>query len=411
MATPRPLFRSGLRSTAAALKLLAMPISPTTRVVLALGTAQTLAWASSYYLPAILARPMAASLGLSPATVYAFFSAALLLAAVLGPFVGRVVDRRGGRGVLLASNLLFAAGLVALAVARGPMGLAVGWGLMGLGMACGLYETAFATLAGLFGAAAKGPITGITLLAGFASTLGWPLSTWLEGEVGWRGACACWALLHLLLALPLQFWLVPAAPPPAARATAEGPAIPAPRHAMAALTVFSAAVTVLAGAMGAHLPALVRATGASAAEALLAASLIGPAQVAARLLQFGLLGRLHALAVARIACGAQLLGAFLLLALGAPAAIGFVLLLGAGNGLLTIAKGTLPLAVFGPAGYGARQGLISAPGRILQAGAPLGFGLLLGWWGAGAVWALVALSLTALLVLATLSSRSARRPD
>jgi MFS family permease len=396
----------------APLKLPAMPISPTARIVLALGTGQTLAWASTYYLPAILARPMAASLGITPAGVYAIFSGALLLAAVLGPWVGRIVDRRGGRGVLMASNLLFAAGLGTMALAQGPVGLALAWAVVGLGMALGLYETAFATLAGLFGAAAKGPITGITLIAGFASTVGWPLSTLMEAELGWRGACACWALLHLVLGLPLYRWLVPAAPPPSAKptsGTAEAP--PAPRHAMAVLTYFSAAVTVVAGAIGAHLPALLQAAGSDTAQALLVASLIGPSQVAARLLQFGALGGLHALTVARVACTGQVLGGLALLLLGGlPGAVGFVLLIGAGNGLQTIAKGTLPLAVFGPTGYGQRQGLISAPGRMLQAGAPVGFGLLLAAWGAGAAWVLVALPVSALLALALLSSRSARRP-
>jgi predicted MFS family arabinose efflux permease len=334
------------------------------------------------------------------------------LAAVLGPWVGRIVDRCGGRGVLMASNLLFAAGLGTMALAQGPLGLALAWAVVGLGMALGLYETAFATLAGLFGAAAKGPITGITLIAGFASTVGWPLSTLMEAELGWRGACACWALLHLVLGLPLYRWLVPAAPPPSAKptsGTAEAP--PAPRHAMAVLTYFSAAVTVVAGAIGAHLPTLLQAAGSDTAQALLVASLIGPSQVAARLLQFGALGGLHALTVARVACTGQVLGGLALLLLGGlPGAVGFVLLIGAGNGLQTIAKGTLPLAVFGPTGYGQRQGLISAPGRMLQAGAPVGFGLLLAAWGAGAAWVLVALPVSALLALALLSSRSARRP-
>jgi MFS family permease len=383
-----------------------MPIPPTTRVVLALGTAQTLAWASSYYLPAILARPMAASLGLSSATLYGFFSAALLISALLGPWFGRVVDRRGGRGVLLFSNLIFAAGLGSMALAQGPWGLGLSWALMGIGMACGLYETAFATLAGLFGSAAKRPITGITLIAGFASTLGWPLSSWMEAEFGWRGACLVWALLHLLLGLPLQAWLVPAAPPPARPIAAESVAKPAPRHAMAVLTFFSAAVTVVAAAIGAHLPALVLASGALPEQALLAASLMGPAQVAARLLQIGPLAGLHPLVLARLACMAQICGGLALLFFGAPAAISFVLLFGAGNGMQTIAKGTLPLAVFGPAGYGGRQGLIAAPGRVLQAGTPVAFGLLLTAWGMASVAAVTGLSLAALLSLLLLSYRN-----
>lgn len=389
-----------------------MSIQPTTRVVLALGTAQTLAWASSYYLPAILARPMAASLGMSSTAIYGFFSAALLLSGLLGPWFGRLVDRHGGRGVLLLSNLIFAAGLGCMALAQGPLTLGMAWALMGIGMACGLYETAFATLAGLFGSAAKGPITGITLIAGFASTLGWPLSTWMEADFGWRGACLVWALLHLLLGLPLQRWLVPTAPPPAARTVAgEATARPAPRHAMAVLAFFSAAVTVVAAAIGAHLPALVMASGAAPEQALLAASLMGPAQVAARLLQFGPLRALHPLVLARLACLSQLCGGLALLVFGAPAAIGFVLLFGAGNGMQTIAKGTLPLAVFGPAGYGARQGLIAAPGRILQAGTPVGFGLLLAAWGVASTAVIAGLALAALLSLLLLSYRNEKHPD
>ena len=141
-------------------------------VVAALGTAQTLAWGSSYYLPAILADPIAQALGLSRTTVFGLFSGALLLSAVLGPSVGRAIDNRGGRGVLALSNLVLAAGLVLLGVAQGLFILAVAWAVLGVGMAMGLYDPAFATLTGLYGRAARGPITGITLIAGFASTVG-----------------------------------------------------------------------------------------------------------------------------------------------------------------------------------------------------------------------------------------------
>ncbi|WP_207553714.1 MFS transporter, partial [Teichococcus deserti] len=204
--------------------------------VAALGIAQTLAWASSYYLPAILARPMAAELGLSPSTIYGWFSAALLLTALLGPLVGRAIDRRGGRPVLALSNLVFAAGLLLIGTAPtepwGQLWMGAGWLLLGVGMALGLYDAAFATLAGLYGALAKGPITGVTLFAGFASTIGWPLTTLLEAEIGWRGACLAWAALQLLLGLPLNRLLVPPAPPPAPKSAAEGQAAPAPAHAM-----------------------------------------------------------------------------------------------------------------------------------------------------------------------------------
>ena len=158
-------------------------------VVAALGTTQTLAWGSSYYLPAILAEPIAEGLGLSRSMVFGVFSGSLLVSAFLGPAVGRAIDNRGGRGVLVLSNLVLAAGLIVLALAQGLVSLAAAWAVLGVGMALGLYDSAFATLAGLYGREARGPITGITLIAGFASTIGWPLSALLDASLGWRGAC------------------------------------------------------------------------------------------------------------------------------------------------------------------------------------------------------------------------------
>ncbi|WP_135470851.1 MFS transporter [Crenalkalicoccus roseus] len=380
------------------------------RVVLALGAAQTLAWASSYYLPAILAAPMAAAFGIPASWVFGAFSAALVLSALLGPAVGRAIDRRGGRGVLALSNLVLAAGLTGLGLAQGPAGMAAAWLVLGVGMAMGLYDAAFATLAGLYGRAARGPITGITLIAGFASTIGWPLSAVMEEALGWRGACLAWAGLHLALGLPLNRLLVPPAPPPEREAAAAPAAeAPAPRRAMPLLAFVFAATWFVTGAMAAHLPMLLQAAGATPAAAIAAAALVGPAQVAARVAEFGLLRRFHPLVSARLATLGHPLGALALGALGGPGAGAFAVLHGMGNGVLTIAKGTLPLAVFGPAGYGARQGLLSAPARALQATAPFLFGLLLEGAGVGGALALSsALSLAACLALLGLRAAPSR---
>ena len=183
-------------------------------VVAAVGTTQTLAWGSSCDLPAILAEPIAEGLGLSRTMVFGVFSGSLLLSALLGPAVGRAIDNRGGRGVLVLSNVVLAAGLVLQAVAQGGIGLAVAWAALGAGMALGLYDAAFAALAGLYGWAARGPITGITLVAGFASMIGWPLPAFLVANWGWRGTCLSWAALNLLIGLPLNRFLIPRAPAP-----------------------------------------------------------------------------------------------------------------------------------------------------------------------------------------------------
>ena len=398
-----------------------------------LGTAQTLAWASSYYLPAMLAVPMARDLGVATPTVFAAFSVALIVSALLGPLAGRAIDQHGGRPVLVGTNLLFAAALTGMALAQGPVGLFAAWVLMGVAMGSGLYEAAFATLVRLYGQGARGAITGITLIAGFASTVGWPLSAWMEVQWGWRGACFGWAALHLLVGVPLNGWLprvrpaaqvddalagaataAPVANAATAAPTAEStagstPSTPStlstqPLRATVLLSFVFAVTWFTSTAMAAHLPRLLQASGTSLQAAVAIAALVGPAQVVARLLEFGLLRRVHPLLSAQLAAAAHPVGAVILLVVGGPAAAVFTVLHGAGNGILTIAKGTLPLVLFGPAGYGARQGLMMVPARVAQAFAPVLFGMLLDGVGAAAVW------LTALLGVAALGALWALRP-
>jgi predicted MFS family arabinose efflux permease len=378
------------------------------RTVAALGTAQTLAWASSYYLPAMLAAPIAADLGLTTPTVFAAFSLALIFSALIGPWSGRMIDRHGGRPVLMATNVAFAAGLVVLALAHGPLTLFAAWIILGAAMGSGLYEAAFSALVFLYRQRARNAITGITLIAGFASTVGWPLTTLLEAEIGWRGACLAWAVLHIVLGVPLNASL-PRAPlaDPAPEAGARGRTVTStggdevhrPVLAATLLAIVFALTWFISTAMAAHLPRLVQAAGASLAVAVGVGALVGPAQVGGRLLEFGILRHVHPLLSARLAALAHPFGVVALLFLGAPAAAVFALLHGAGNGILTIAKGTLPLVFFGPAAYGARQGWMMMPARGAQALAPFLFGVAVDRWGAGALWLSAALGLGAFAAL------------
>jgi MFS family permease len=373
-------------------------------VIAVIGTTQTLAWASSYYLPAILAAPIARALGVSEALFFGCFTVAMVLAAFLGPRIGRAIDTRGGRPVLATASLLFALGLATLAAAQGPLSLLAAWCLLGVAMAMGLYEAGFATLAHLYGREARSAITGVTLIAGFASTVGWPATAALEAAIGWRGACLVWAALHLALALPLHLLLPRMAAPRSAAATAE--AAPPPRGTAGLLAIVFALAAFVTGAMSAHLPALLVLAGATPAAAIAAGALIGPAQVAARVLEFGFLRRFHPIRGAALATIGHPLGAALFLAAGPAAAAPFALLYGASNGLLTIARGALPLALFGPAGYGARQGAIVAPARLAQAFAPMIVALLITPLGVTGILVLTtACSLAALALLARLATR------
>ena len=368
-------------------------------MVVTLGITQTLAWASSYYLPAILASSIGSAIGVPSSWVFAAFSGALLITAFAGPAVGRVIDRRGGRGVLMLSNVVLATGLVLLAVANGVALLAIGWAVLGIGMALGLYDAGFAALAAIYGHNARGPITGITLIAGFASTVSWPVTTVLNDALGWRETLLVWAALNLLLGLPLNALL-----PKTVRAVHHIHAAARligwkPYREMFLLAFVFAAAWFVTGSMAAHLPGLLERAGASHVEAIAAAALVGPAQVAARLVEFVLLRNVHPLVSARVAALLHPLGAAIFAVFGPAAVLPFTILYGAGNGLMTIARGTVPLAVFGPHGYGERTGLLGAPSRAAQALAPLLFGLMLNAIGPAVIAVSSALCLAAFAAL------------
>ncbi|MDB5564173.1 MAG: hypothetical protein JWP84_739 [Tardiphaga sp.] len=371
-------------------------------IILALGTTQTLAWASSYYLPAILADPIAHDLGISSNWLFAAFSASLVISALLGPRVGRQIDLFGGRQILSASNLILAAGLTVLGFAYSIPILIGAWLLLGVGMGFGLYDAAFGALGRIYGNKARRAITGITLLAGFASTIGWPLTAWGLETIGWRNTCFAWAAAHIVIGLPLNLIFLPSVTgAKAAAVAAVKPNLPVDRTMILLAFAFAAAWSVT-GAMAAHLPRILEAAGATSLQAITAGALIGPAQVFARILEASFLSRYHPLLSTRLACLTHPIGAGILALAGGGAAGVFAVFHGTGNGILTIARGTLPLAIFGPENYGYRLGLLGAPARMAQAAAPLAFGLLIDVIGSRVLIVSSALSLSALLALSLL---------
>ena len=379
------------------------------QVTVMLGITQTLSWASSYYLLAVLAKPISQSTETSYSLVFGAFSCALLVVAAAGPLAGRFIDRFGGRPVLIASNLFFACGLLTLSQATQTMHVFLAWAIIGAAMGGGLYEAAFASVVHLYGQNARPAITGITLLAGFASTVGWPLSSYLESLFDWRLVCVFWAALHLLLGLPLNALLSRAKPDgrevadegrllEAAKTADESSSIDISRTAYLMAYVFATS-WFISTAMASHLPQILQASGTAWVTAIAAAALVGPAQVAGRLLEYSFLRKAHPLLSARLAVLAHPLAAISLGVAGAPAAGIFAGLHGLGNGILTIAIGTLPLKVFGSRGYGQRQGWLMVPARIAQAGSPFLFGMVVANWGGQALWLSSLLAMSAFAAL------------
>jgi MFS family permease len=172
-------------------------------VISGLGIGQIFAWGSSYYLPAVLAKPIVDDTGWPLAWVIGGLSIGLLVAGLVSPWMGRTIARRGGRPVLMASTVLLAAGLCMLALAPSIPVYLSAWVVVGIGMGAGLYDPAFASLGRLYGEAARSAITTLTLFGGFASTVCWPLSAFLVIHFGWRGTCFAYAAFNLAILLPL----------------------------------------------------------------------------------------------------------------------------------------------------------------------------------------------------------------
>ena len=366
-----------------------------------LGSTQTLAWASSYYLPAVLAAPLARDISLTPPWVYGGLSLGLGVSALLGPVLGRVIDRHGGRFVLGGSNIAFAIGLSLLSLSKGPVSLLGAWSILGVAMAAGLYEPAFAAITRLYGYGSRAPITGVTLIAGFASTVGWPISAALEHRIGWRGACLAWAALHVAIGLPLNAWVLRKehrASEDKIESRGEPPRVGADRRMVVLMFMFTVSGIVSIG-MATNLPGLFIAMGATPAAAIVAASFMGPAQVGARILEYSARKIVNPLSSAKLACLLHPVGALVIAAVGPSVGSAFAIIHGAGNGMLTITRGTLPLAMFGPDGYGARIGRISAPARIGQAAGPFLLGVAIAHFGIRALLISSGLSLLAFISL------------
>lgn len=341
------------------------------RLGLVLGINQTLSWGTTFYLPAVIVVPAAHDLHGSTFALLGAFTMSLLIAGSCAPRVGHWIDRHGGKGPLAASIVVLAVGQAIMALSANVTLWYLGWGVLGIGMAMGLYDAAFATVGTLLGRESAPIITGITLLAGFASTVFWSLGSAVIAQVGWRGLLLTYAGIMLGLNLPMVLAFVPRLEQNrtiTAEAAAER--TPVSRAVITCLAGFFTLRWFITSALAAHILTLLRGVGLDAAEAVVVASLIGPGQVAGRMLEWSIGRRFNLLMRARLAALLFPVGAALLLPGGPAAAMAFAILYGMSNGIMTINRGTLPLALFGPHGYATVLGWLAVPVLLAQAVAP-----------------------------------------
>lgn len=401
---------------------------PRAVVISALGITQILAWGSTYYLLAVLAEPIARETGWPLTMVVGGLTLGLIAASIVSPRVGNAIQATGGRPVMSASSLIMAAGLAGLAFVDHPALYFAVWILLGIGMGAGLYDAAFATLGRLYGKDARGAITALTLYGGFASTLCWPLSAFLVETLGWRGACLTYAGVHLFINLPLHVFALP-------RFAPEDPARPrqSRREILGALLrgresggarmtlpqgdrlLFALLATgltiggIASAVLSVHLLTVLQARDIALAAAVGLGALVGPSQVGGRILEMLIGRKFHPLWTA-FASAMLILAGVSLLAGHAPLIALALIFYGAGIGIRSIVRGTLPLALFDPGIYATMMGRLAAPILLVGALSPLAAAWIIDAFGTDALLAiLVALCGLDVALMAAVAWAAARR--
>jgi predicted MFS family arabinose efflux permease len=367
---------------------------PATAAVVSLGFTQIISWGTTLYALGVLGKAIAADTGWSQSLVFGGLTVCLLVSGAVSAFVGRLLDRRGGRAVMSTGSVLICVGLLLLAGVESPTSYLAVWAFLGLAMRLSLYDAAFAALVQVTPSRGRRAISYLTLFGGFASSVFWPIGHALNNAYGWRATLVIFAAINFLLCLPLHWFGL------ARRETAEqaerarssdstaAPTKPplegtARTIAMALFSVIVAASAVVFGALAVHLVPILEATGLAAAAAVFIASLKGAAQVAGRIWDLTLARRWHPVDIGRVSIAFIPLSFAVLMLGGANlwAALAFTLLFGISNGLVTIVRGAVPLALFGPKGYGEVLGILATPYLLLAAVAPAAFALVVESYG------------------------------
>lgn len=370
----------------------------TAHTITALGLAQIITWGTSLYALGVLGKPIATDTGWSQTLVFGGLSIGLLTSSVISPSIGRLIDVRGGRPVMTIGTLLLSAGLVLLAMVPSQVLYLAAWAFLGIGMRMTLYDAAFPALVQVMPSQGRRAISYLTLFGGFASSVFWPIGHALNGAYGWRTTLVIFAVVNLVASLPLILVALSwredgasagAAKPAETAANAQAqPPLEGPQR-LIAMVLFGIIVALSAavfGAMAVHLVPVLEASGLAAGMAVFIASLKGGAQVAGRVWDLVVARHWHALDVGRVSIAFMPLSFAILMLGGANlwTALAFTLVFGVSNGLVTIIRGAVPLALFGPKGYGEVLGILATPYLVLAAISPAVFAAIVERWGYGA---------------------------
>ncbi|MBX3597923.1 MAG: MFS transporter [Rhizobiaceae bacterium] len=375
----------------------------------ALGATQIFGFGTTYYLLGVLGGPVNAETGWPLTFMSGAQSAGMLVAGLVSPRVGRTIDRDGGRYVMSVGVALLACGLLMLSLAQHKAVFIIGWLLMGAGMGASLYDAAFASLGRLYGASARPAMATVTLWGGFASTVCWPLSALLMPYLGWRGICAFYALVLLGACIPLVLWglrgkIIPAPVVNTKTALLESKDRPLYMLIVTTFVVLSLGMSIVY----IHLIELLQSRGLELAAAVALGALIGPGQVAARSLDLVLGHRHHPIwtylaAVTGCAVGVTLF------ALDFPILSIAIVTFSAGNGVYSIVRGSLPLALFGPQKFATIIGMLARPGYIAYALAPSVGALLIETMGADSTLKCLSVAMILNVVLVAVLASMVRR--
>jgi predicted MFS family arabinose efflux permease len=377
-------------------------------IIPALGITQIFAWGSTFYLPAALAPLIASDTGWPYDLTVGGVSVGLLVAGLASPRVGRLIADRGGRPVLATGALLLAAGLLGIGTASSLVWYLASWLVVGLGMSASLYDAAFSTLGGIYGSRSRDAITAVTLFGGFASTVCWPLSAFLAARFGWRGACFTYAAIQIAVALPVHLLALPTASATEASTAPEKRAETRLRRDEYTTFALLAAVLTLGASVlsiiGTHLLPLLTARGLEMSAAVALGAIVGPSQVGARIVEL-LIGNRYDPVWTIVASAVLVATAALLMFSNFSIVALAIVLYGAGNGIGSVARGTVPLALFGPHRYPLLMGRLGFPLLVAMAVSPYLGGLAFQKGGADLTLAVVtAIALANVLVAGVLRS-------